>query len=74
MIKFGLTHSIHNAKEVCLKPSDVSISEMILTWKTFESVPSDQEIQQFVEEMTPVIFSEFQKMEIDEDKKANFYL
>lgn len=74
MKKFGLTHSIFNEKEVCLKPSDDSISDLILTWKAFESHPSDQEISQFMEEMTPILFSEFQNMQIEESKKSEFYL
>ena len=74
MKKFGLTHSIHNGKEVCLKPSDPSISELILTWKSFASYPTEQEIQQFVEEMTPILFADFQNMEIDQTQKSEFYL
>jgi len=74
MNKFGLTHSIHGGREICLKPSDPEIEELILTWRRFESFPNEQEISEFVQEMTPKLFEDFQNMEIDNAIKSRFYL
>jgi hypothetical protein len=75
MQKFGLTHSIQNEKDVCLRPIDESIKELISTYRHFENVPSIQEIQEFIDEMTPIIFNDFQNLDISSaDIKSNFFL
>lgn len=75
MQKFGLTHSIQNEKEVCLKPTDESIKELISTYRQFENAPSIQEIQDFIDEMTPILFNDFQNLDVSsENIKSNFFL
>lgn len=75
MQKFGLTHSILNEKEVCLRPTDESIRELISTYRNFDNIPSAQEIQDFINEMTPIIFDDFQRLDIStSDIKSNFFL
>lgn len=75
MQKFGLTYSISNENQVCLRPADESIRELISTYRKFDNIPSEQEIQDFIDEMTPIIFNDFQRLDISTSEiKSNFFL
>jgi hypothetical protein len=49
---------------VCLKPSSSLIENYIATYKTFESESiAIAETPNFITEMTPILFAEFQQMD-----------
>lgn len=49
---------------VCLKPSSPLIEDYIATYRTFENeTVAIAEIPDFITEMTPLLFAEFEQME-----------
>lgn len=68
MKKFTLTANYEVMRDlqtqVCLKPTDTQIENYIATYKTFESESiAIAETPNFITEMTPILFAEFQQMD-----------
>jgi hypothetical protein len=68
MIEFILTHSIQVRPDgtvgVCLRPSDTTISDYISTWRNYDDIThAESSLVEFVSEMTPLLYSDFQSME-----------
>jgi len=48
---------------VCLKPSNILINDFIATYKVFENETiADLEIPNYISEMTPLLFGQFEQM------------
>jgi hypothetical protein len=75
---FDLTYTLTSNSDgyhICLKPSDILISDYICTWKLFESEPSNDDINSFINEMKPLLFNDFKSMDnIPNEIKNEFIL
>ena len=80
MERFTLTSTISVELDleanICLRPSNPSIMDFIATYRTFNNEnEAIENNQSFIEEMTPLLFTDFQSMEnVDYDLRMNFYL
>ena len=68
MIEFLLTHSFQLRPDgtvgVCLRPSDATIADYISTWRNYEDISqANAELGNFILEMTPLLYADFQAME-----------
>lgn len=68
MIEFILTHSIQVRPDgtvgVCLRPTDTTIADYISTWRNYDDITqAESSLTDFVSEMTPLLYSDFQSME-----------
>jgi hypothetical protein len=68
MIEFILTHSFQLRPDgtvgVCLRPSDATISDYISTWRNYDDITqANAELGDFILEMTPLLYADFQAME-----------
>jgi len=77
---FKLTSSIkiedNGLVNVCLKPENESIKELIATYRTYENIVlAESSLNGYIQEMTPLLFNDFKNMEnISIEIKNNFTL
>ena len=78
MIEFILTHTFQLRPDgtvgVCLRPSDATIVEYISTWRNYEDITqANTELGNFILEMTPLLYADFQTMENVPDSIKSLY-
>ncbi len=78
MIEFILTHTFQLRPDgtvgVCLRPSDATIAEYISTWRNYEDITqANTELGNFILEMTPLLYADFQTMENVPDSIKSLY-
>ncbi len=77
---FKLTSSIkvedNGLVNVCLKPENESIKELIATYRTYENISlAENSLNGYIQEMTPLLFNDFKNMEnVSIEIKNNFTL
>ncbi len=77
---FKLTSSIKvedtGLVNVCLKPENESIKELIATYRTYENIDlAESSLNGYIQEMTPLLFNDFKNMEnVSIEIKNNFTL
>jgi hypothetical protein len=77
---FKLTSSIkvedNGLVNVCLKPENESIKELIATYRTYENITlAESSLIGYIQEMTPLLFNDFKNMEnVSIEIKNNFTL
>jgi hypothetical protein len=77
---FKLTSSIkvedNGLVNVCLKPENESIKELIATYRTYENITlAESSLNGYIQEMTPLLFNDFKNMEnVSIEIKNNFTL
>jgi hypothetical protein len=77
---FKLTSSIkiedNGLANVCLKPENESIKELIATYRTYENIGlAESSLNGYIQEMTPLLFNDFKNMEnVSIEIKNNFTL
>jgi len=77
---FKLTSSIkvedNGLVNVCLKPENESIKELIATYRTYENISlAESFLNGYIQEMTPLLFNDFKNMEnVSIEIKNNFTL
>lgn len=77
---FKLTSSIkvedNGLVNVCLKPENESIKELIATYRTYENISlAESSLNGYIQEMTPLLFNDFKNMEnVSIEIKNNFTL
>lgn len=77
---FKLTSSIkvedNGLVNVCLKPENDSIKELIATYRTYENISlAESSLNGYIQEMTPLLFNDFKNMEnVSIEIKNNFTL
>lgn len=61
---------------VCLKPENESIKELIATYRTYENISlAESSLNGYIQEMTPLLFNDFKNMEnVSIEIKNNFIL
>ena len=77
---FKLTSSIkvedNGLVNVCLKPENESIKELIATYRTYDNITlAESSLNGYIQEMTPLLFNDFKNMEnVSIEIKNNFTL
>lgn len=80
MKEFGLIHTYQimpdGTVSVCLRPSDLIISDYISTWGNYASIEEAESVlASFISEMTPLLYRDFQSMDnVPESIRLNYSL